>query len=490
MPVPLLSRFRLSAWTFAALLGVILTIFAIRNLPWHLDDYDQAKQAYVSYEMVKQEHWWLQHTPAGRIATKPPLVGWISAGLWLATAGFSWDLAWRLPGILAAAVLLWILAREGWRLSSWEGASLAIAAFGLNTVAPRLTTLVRTDMVLALFISLAGFLIYRKLQAGTPWTTMERWGIFLALLGSMLTKGPIAYAFLLPGVVAFWWLHRSRFLAVGAWSGWWSWLGPLGFFALWAIIGARLSPEFYDQVVRREFLGRFTVGEAAVHNNQPFFFYALHILRDFFPWSLVLIALACVPDVRAKLRRDPALLWLVCWALGGLLIMSLVPSKRGDRIFPIYPALCLLVPAMVALLPPHLARWRGLTAPIRVLVLVSIGTLSAGGYAVYRWRESVRHHDQALTHFSRQVKALQPSPRLAIVAGKDEGMLLYLDVLRFTKWDDAVELWQQNALDLLVLPRKLEKEAQRTLPDAEPRIYSHPAKDKSSEYVCLVRRQR
>src|SRR3954469_23748529 len=112
----------LPRWTLPATLIFVLLLFAIRNLPWHLDDYDQAKQAYVSFEMVKEGHWWFQHTPAGRIATKPPLAGWISAGAWLGMGRTSWPLAWRLPSILASIILIWVLSREAWRRDRWMGA--------------------------------------------------------------------------------------------------------------------------------------------------------------------------------------------------------------------------------------------------------------------------------------------------------------------------------------------------------------------------------
>jgi 4-amino-4-deoxy-L-arabinose transferase-like glycosyltransferase len=381
--------------------------------------------------------------------------------------------------------LLWIIGRASWRLSGWEGAILGVAAFGLNLVTPRLTTLVRTDMVLALFIALAGFTIYEKLQAGTAWTTAERWKIFAMLLGSMLTKGPIVYAFLLPGMVAFGWLQRKRAEPTSVWSGWWSWVGPLIFFAGWAGIGLATNPEFFDQVVRREFMGRFTLGEKAVHNNQPVYFYLLHLLRDFFPWSIALIAMASIRDVRERVRRDPALLWLVCWGIGGFVFMSLVPSKRGDRIFPIYPPLCLLVPALAAMVPTHLIPKANAAARTWAVVLLAAAT--AGGYTIYRVVESYRFRDQALTEFCAQVRTASPSGRLAVVTGKDEGMLLYLGVLRFTKWEDAVELWRARAIDTLIVPERYETEIAGSLPGARVAHVSLPAREKFSRYICLTR---
>src|SRR3954471_2206644 len=95
---------RRTLWVVAAL---ILVLFAIANLPWQLDDYDQAKQAYTSFEMIKEGRWFYQQTPHERVATKPPLVGWVSAGLFAMTR--LWELSWRLPSLLAAVALAVLL---------------------------------------------------------------------------------------------------------------------------------------------------------------------------------------------------------------------------------------------------------------------------------------------------------------------------------------------------------------------------------------------
>src|SRR5256886_16880162 len=91
---------RRTIWVVA---GVTFLLFLIGNLPWQLDDYDQAKQAFTSFEMIKEGHWFYQQTPHERVATKPPLVGWISAGLFAITR--SWEVSWRLPSLLAAIAL-------------------------------------------------------------------------------------------------------------------------------------------------------------------------------------------------------------------------------------------------------------------------------------------------------------------------------------------------------------------------------------------------
>src|SRR3984893_12928020 len=67
--------------TFWALAAIMLVLLSITNLPWHLDDYDQAKQAWTSYEMVTEGHWFYQRTSDDQgLATKPPLIGWDLGG--------------------------------------------------------------------------------------------------------------------------------------------------------------------------------------------------------------------------------------------------------------------------------------------------------------------------------------------------------------------------------------------------------------------------
>jgi hypothetical protein len=87
---------------------------------------------------------------------------------------------------------------------------IALGAFGLNLLSVRLATLVRTDMPLALVIFLLGLLILQKIRARESWQPRERWEMFALLTASMFIKGPIVFAFLLPGIVLFQWLAGKR----------------------------------------------------------------------------------------------------------------------------------------------------------------------------------------------------------------------------------------------------------------------------------------
>jgi 4-amino-4-deoxy-L-arabinose transferase-like glycosyltransferase len=477
---------RAAFWSVVAL-AIILC--AIGNLPWHLDDYDQAKQAFTSFEMVERGHWLYQHTPNGWIATKPPLVGWISAGLFSVIR--SWNLAWRLPSFLAGLALLVLLARAATAYGR-AAAFVATCALGLNLFAPRLATLVRTDMPLALIVFAIGLLIWEKIRKREPWNRRDRLTLFLLLSAAMLIKGPIVYAFLLPGIAAFQWRARASGEAVTAWSGWWPWLASLAVFAAWIAGGIFFVPEFTEHVVLREFAGRFG---GAVHRAQPFYFYLPHLLHRFAPWSILLILLAILGVRQSRLRvRDalraisPETFWLVVWSLGGLLVMSVVPSKRVDRVFPIVPPLCLLVAAQIAAMQKS-EKLRGAAMACCTISIV-LACLFASGYTARRIALGYREKRDAFADFGKAVRteAATRHWQIAVVGRKDEGMLLYLRQTEFLDPELAAVKWKAGYLDGLVVAEDELRNLLPLLPGAAPSPIgmSEPAGSYRNRYIFLV----
>jgi hypothetical protein len=303
-------------------------------------------------------------------------------------------------------------------------------------------------MLMAAFIFGMGLLIHHKVRTAAPWTSRDRWILFTLALASVFTKGPIAYAVVLPGVAWMMWWKRREPAAAFAWSGWWPWLVPLLPLAAWAIIGSMHDEEFYQQVMVKEFFGRVT-GE---HKSQPVYYYLPHLLQKFAPWSLLLIALACVRDVRTAIRKDPSLAWLAAWALGGLLVFSLIPSKRTDRMFPILPPLCLLLPGMMAALPGgKLFRW-----PLKrvAVVTVAIALVISGGYTVERVVSNVRMEEGALAEFGRNALEVSKANhwKLGVVEGLDEGLTLYVRKVHPLDKKSARAAWADGSLDALILP--------------------------------------
>jgi 4-amino-4-deoxy-L-arabinose transferase-like glycosyltransferase len=520
---------RRTLWIVAAL---IVVLFAIANLPWQLDDYDQAKQAFTSFEMVKESHWLYQHMPHERVATKPPLVGWISAALFAVTR--SWEIAWRLPSLVAALALAVVLFRAAKDAYGKVAAVIAVSAFGLNLLSPRLATLVRTDMPLALVISLIGLLIWQKIREGDEWKLRDQVYVFVLLTAAMLIKGPIVYAFLLPGLALF---QLRAFkerrlgqpstsnltagkpsLLASAWPGWWPWVASLGIFLVWVGGGIRFQAGFYEEVVMREFVGRF--GET-IHRPQPLLFYLPHLLHKFAPWSVLMIGIAAVGlrsrnwRLRSVFREmSPETFWLFCWSIGGLIVMSLIPSKRVDRIFPVIPPLCLLLAGQIAprnccshgpvgrspkSIEPDETAHRAVairTALARVYrwsaIALALAILFISGYTGWKVITGYRDHRDALAVFGRNLRheAETHHWRYEVVSAKDEGLLLYLRRTHFVKPADAITEWNAGNLDALVASKEKAAVLMREL-KGDARAQSQPnereERHQGRGYVLITR---
>ncbi len=466
----------------AGLLAFLVILFAAANLPWHLDNYDQAKQAYVAFEITKAGKWLTQSTPDGRSASKPPLMGWTSAAL--RSCGMPWDFAWRLPSFLCALAMLGILARAGGEIMGVPGAMLAAAAFGLNLLTPRLATLVRTDMMLAFFIFVVGWMICRKIREDAPWTASERWVVFAAMTAALFTKGPVIYAFLLPGIVAFALCALPKDRRGLVWSGWWTWLIPLALFALWLGIGLASDAQFYDDVVVREFLTRFQQAARPDERAQPLWFYLPHLIHKFAPWSLLLLALpACFPQIRRRLRADPVIFWLLVWSLGGLLVMTFIPAKRVDRIYPVVPPLCLLVAEGMSLV------WQDRRARIAAGATIIAGLLFAGGYFLGLIPLSIHERSAALVEFAASVKrhaATHGIAEVRVLRSRDEGLLLYLDQLRFVPTGDGFDLWENGQPAALVMSDRTAIRFQEKFGTLTPALDSGPLRAKNEKRYYLL----
>jgi len=488
---------------FQAIGVVLILLFALGNLPWTLDDYDQAKQAFVSYQMLEQHRWLFQTTPTEglpargqrhsqfHINSKPPAIGWASVVFYEITR--SWDLAWRLPSFLAAIALAFLIFATAKKAFGDLAALAALSAFGFNLFSPRLATLVRTDMPLALVCFAIGVLMFDKARTGRDWTARQRVMLFAFLVAGLFIKGPIVYEFVLPPVVIYQILQKWRGDLLTVWSGWWPWCGSFAIFLAWVITGVLFVPGFYHDVIQVEFAERFREG---IHHSQPLLFYLAHLLHKFGPWSWLMIVLFVLVmrgnriGGRTWLRSiSPEMCWLLAWALGGIVVMSLIPSKRPDRIFPSLPPLCLLLAAQLN----YFRQSKHSEALLRRIVIGGIvaSAVYAGGYTATRVIQGYRTHRDALEEFGREVRrnAQTSHLRYEVVRAPDEGLLLYLQRPRFLTFDHAAELWRAGALDGLVL-RANDQLKLTQLPEIElpPRLNAIKDNDSGTKYIFVTRK--
>ena len=159
------------------------------------------------------------------------------------------------------------------------------------------------------------------------------------------------------------------------------------------------------------------------------------------PWSILFLAIRFLaPGVWRKILTNRDTLWLVCWAFGGLVFMSLVPSKRIDRIFPVVPPLCLLLTALTAQVEPGWGR------RLRNAALAS-GVIIAAATAVGSAALSYKRGEGAQARFGARVRAAvgaSPGEVVSIKTGKDsdaddETMLVYLRRMQFMRPVEMVQ---------------------------------------------------
>jgi len=130
-------------------------------------------------------------------------------------------------------------------------------------------------------------------------------------------------------------------------------------------------------------------------------------------------------------------------------VMSLIPSKRVDRIFPAIPPLCLLLAAQIkVVMADNVIRVRRITA-----FAIILATIFTGAYAAMRVVDGYRNHRDALVKFGREVRRIATAEHLRyeILPGRDESLLLYLQRPRFyTRITEPTAA--PPALDALVVP--------------------------------------
>jgi hypothetical protein len=196
-------------------------------------------------------------------------------------------------------------------------------------------------------------------------------------------------------------------------------------------------------------------------------------LHKFAPWSVLMIGLAIADlhsrkwQLRSVFRHmSPETFWLLCWSMGGLIVLSLIPSKRIDRIFPIVPPLCLLLAAQIGSifgneqLRARVCRWSAIALLFSIMV--------TGVYTISKVVSGYRGHRDALVLFGRVVRheAEAHHWRYEVVSAKDEGLLLYLEKTQFIRPNRAIANWNRGNLDALVAPTEDAAALMRKLHDA------------------------
>lgn len=386
---------------------VLALVAAFGGLPGGpaLGDHE-ALVAECARQMRLTGDWVVPHFLDTPFIRKPPLGYWlVAAASYLFPPDEATGLpvnegAARLPSALAAlgtVLLLWRLAsgmfgrRAGVVAAVMASASLFVLLYGVNATVEMLLTFCCT-WAFAHF-----WWAQRTHSAGRRFVHMMLF--YLAFGMAMLAKGPAPVA-LLAAPIAWWWFTQRAQMVVGraprlagamlvrsagqqtvrAFTRLWVIPGVILFLAVfvpWMLAVARQEPHAWD-LWNWQYLQRMQ-GDYTDTRPRGYFYYIPMLLGLLVPWTPALIEAVVAPWMPRYRRGRRALYFVGCWAVVGVLMMSLMSFKKPYYILPAMPGFVLL---MTPVLERYLQAMRlrrlagGLNAAvIAVALLATVGAL-------------------------------------------------------------------------------------------------------------------
>ncbi|HXG91548.1 MAG TPA: glycosyltransferase family 39 protein [Blastocatellia bacterium] len=305
-----------------------------------LDDWDEAIYAQVAKEVVQTGDWLTLHWEYKPFFDKPPLLVWSTAILYsiFGVSEFWARAASALSGV-GLIVVTFLTARSIY--DRWVGllaAAVLLASYQFIASA-RFGT---TDMMLTLFIFCALY-SYLRLRQGS-----QRWwlAIWISCALAVMTKS--AAGFFAPAAIIaalvfegqFVSTLRSKHFRVGL-------LLAFAIAAPWHILMlAEHGQAFTDQYIGHSILARSS--SALEEHGGSRFYYVDRLGKYFFPW-VYLAPFALALSLRENIRGRSRSLVLLIFAALVFVVCTLARTKLRWYILPVYPALSILVAAMIAL---------------------------------------------------------------------------------------------------------------------------------------------
>ncbi|OFW86989.1 MAG: hypothetical protein A3J37_05250 [Alphaproteobacteria bacterium RIFCSPHIGHO2_12_FULL_45_9] len=327
-------------------LGVALFLTAILCRP--LLPIDETRYMSVAWEM-SLHHGWLDPLTKNfePYSHKPPLLFWLINAFWGIFGISRW--AGTLPAIISSILCIYltgILGRkivtilskddtqsphlDTQRLWIMMAASFPFMVYG---------TLVMFDFLVCVF-TLLSLILVLKLSETRRLTDFALLGLCLGF--GVLAKGPVAYLYVLPCYLLAplwkkdltnlkgWYLSLIGVILVSA--------APVLF---WLVpVLKESNNQFAFWLVWNQTAGRVTgnFGEAHV---RPFYFYLPLLPAFLMPWVLFPAFWRSLPKVKAALKIDQSLRFILCWFVPVFVAFSLISGKQPHYMVPLVPAMIL-----------------------------------------------------------------------------------------------------------------------------------------------------
>lgn len=333
---------------------------------------DETRYAEVLRGMLEEGHWLVPHLNGFFYPDKPPLFFWLCAGVSRLGGGISLHACMlvTLVTALGALAVCYLFARDlfGERVAFASALAMMSSLLFLTCA-----QIVRMDMMMTLFVSLAIYSFHRGWRSGSR-AAYALSHFFSGM--AILSKGPLGFLFSFLPPVAFLlqgkhWRDLRSFLfppflliplVVGG-----GWLGV----AWMAGHHDFVRSIFIDQLAGR------AVGGDAIH-SEPFYFYLLLLPLVLLPWSPFLPR-----AVRhASACRDDGLRLLFWWFATGLVVISLISGKLFIYLLPILPPVAMLTGIfIVQLLTGQVGAGKAFRVEAVLAALLAFGVPIAAPFA-------------------------------------------------------------------------------------------------------------
>lgn len=393
---------------------------------------NEARRALPIQEMLASGDWLLPRLNGELYITKPPLFYWLGTVLAEGLGGAG-EWAVRLPSALAALALLWAVYRAATRwFGPWPGlfaTQILLANAGFAVFARR------AEIEMLLSVLCGGALLAAVRYVADEGSRRWLW-LSYGLLGlALLCKGPVTLLFVtLPLLGYAVQRHDGRaWQALRCPEGW---LLALALGLSWyAAVAAHLGLDAWLGIIRGDMLGKVQGGAG----SEPFYYYALWLLGDFFP-AVLLLFIQPRAAWQNWLKQPAGALLLWAFALP-LLAFSLFGDKHAKYLLPAYPALAIL-------LGQRLAQWAddrpwlkiaGMVLPLGWFAWFAVGEArlyhyryaalpqiaeylrQRGGTPVYAYRELDM---RTVYYYGRPIPILQSAGSATTLADEAPALLL------------------------------------------------------------------
>ena len=331
-------------WGVSHLLWIsLLAIVWLGSLGWrHLIPSDEGRYAEIAREMLVRGNWIVPRYNGYLYFEKPPLQMWANALTFQLFGLGEWQARlWTGLTSFFSILLVGFTVYRIWGIRAGTISALVLASSPLWIIGGHFNSL---DMGIAFFMSAALCTLILALHAPEESRDEKRWMLtcWAMMALSVLSKGLIGIV--LPGFVLIVYSITGR--------DWHSWkrmhwlLGIFLFFLItapWFVLIAQQHPSFLNFFFIHEHFERFTTNEH--QRSAPWFFFIPLLLVGVIPWILHLPRAVLIGfNSRQDLSNSFKPLWLcLTWVVCITVFFSLSNSKLPGYIFPVIPALAILM---------------------------------------------------------------------------------------------------------------------------------------------------